>query len=230
MSKPIDTGKFSKMNKATCVEEEVFISYFTDPLCAWSWAFEPEWQKFKLFLGDRLHVTYHMGGLIPDWKSFNDSANSITRPSQMGPLWMHIAELTKAKINHLIWMRDPPCSSYPACIAFKTVELQSKQAAELYLSMLWDEVMRFGRNISKTEILLSLATNPVFELFGFSKAKFKEDLFNGAGLEAFRNDLELTQKNRITRFPGLIIRRKNKPSLLVPGYKNAEELVQIIQT
>ncbi len=229
MSRGSENKKFSKINKVASVEEEIYISFFTDPLCAWSWAFEGEWQKFKGLLGEHLHVTYHMGGLIPDWKTFSDSVNSVTRPLQMGPVWMHIAEVTNVKVNHSIWMKDPPSSSYPACIAFKCAELQSRQIAELYLTMLREAVMLFGQNISKTEILLSLAANPVLELVGFDKTKFKEDLFNGAGLEAFRKDLQLTQNHRITRFPCLVIRRKNKPTLLVPGYKKADEIMHIIQ-
>ena len=225
-----ENGKRVKMGKLVSVEEEIYISFFTDPLCAWSWAFEEEWQKLKTLLSNRLHITYHMAGLIPDWKSFSDSVNSVTRPLQMGPVWMHIAEIANVKINHAIWMKDPPSSSYPACIAFKCAELQSKRAAELYLSMLREAVMLFGQNISKTEILLSLAANPVLELVGFDKTKFKEDLFNGAGLEAFRHDLQLTQTNRITRFPALIIRRKNKPALLIAGYKKAEDLIHIFQS
>ena len=212
------------------MEEEIYISFFTDPLCAWSWAFEEEWKKIKSTFGEHLHLTFHMGGLIPDWKTFNDSVNSVTRPLQMGPVWMHVAEITNVKMNHAIWMRDPPTSSYPACIAFKCAELQSRQAAELYLGMLREAVMLFGQNISKTETLLGLAANPVLELLGFNKTKFKEDLFNGAGMEAFRNDLQLTQNHRITRFPALIIRRKNKPTLMVPGYKKAEEIIRIIQS
>jgi putative protein-disulfide isomerase len=209
--------------------DEVFISYFTDPLCAWSWAFEKEWQQLKQNLGERLHVTYHMGGLIPDWKTFNDSTNSVTRPLQMGPVWMHIAEVTNVKLNHVIWMRNPPTSSYPACIAFKCAEIQSKKLADTYLFILREAAMVQGQNISKTEVLLGLADNPALELEGFNKAKFKEDLFNGAGLEAFRKDLHLVQTNRITRFPALVIRKKDKPSLLVSGYKKFSELLEIIQ-
>ena len=228
MNREIEDKQFSKLSKDASVEEEIFITYFTDPLCAWSWAFEAEWKKFKVLMGDHLHVTYRMGGLIPDWKTFYDSANSVTRPPQMGPVWMHIEEITNVKVNHSIWMKDPPTSSYPACIAFKCAELQSRQVAELYLDMMREAVMLFGKNISKTETLLSLAANPALELVGFDKVKFKKDLFNGAGLAAFRKDLEIAQNHRITRFPALVIRRKNRPTLMVPGYKKVEELIQII--
>ncbi len=209
--------------------EDIFISYFTDPLCAWSWAFEKEWQQLRQNLGARLHVTYHMGGLIPDWKTFSDSVNSVTRPLQMGPVWMHIAEVTNVKLNHSIWMRNPTTSSYPACIAFKCAEIQSKQLADVYLYILREAAMVSGQDISKTETLLGLAANPTLELEGFNKAKFKEDLFNGAGLEAFRSDLHLVQTHRITRFPALVIRKKGKPPILLSGYKKFSELVDAIQ-
>lgn len=209
--------------------DEFFISYFTDPLCAWSWAFETEWQQLKQHFGHRLHATYHMAGLIPDWKTYNDSVNSVSRSIQMGPVWMHIAELTKIKLDHTIWMRNPPSSSYPACIAFKCAEFQSKQLADIYLFILREAAMVHGQNISKTEVLLGLAANPALEIEGFDRMKFKEDLFNGAGLEAFRNDLNLVQTHRISRFPSLVIRKKGHPSLIISGYKKFEELINIIQ-
>ncbi len=89
--------------------------------------------------------------------------------------------------------------------------------------------MLFGQNISKTDVILGLTANPVLALEGFDLKKFKEDLFNGAGLEAFRHDLQLTQSNRIVRFPGLVVRQKNKPSLLLSGYKPFDELLEIVQ-
>ena len=229
MNKSGEAG-IARLNKTDPVPEDIFVSCFTDPLCAWSWAFDVEWKKLKQMLGDRLHITYHMGGLIPDWKTFNDSVNAVTRPLQMGPVWMHIAELTNVKLNHIIWMKDPPSSSYPSCIAFKCAEHQSRQAAEIYLGLLREAAMVFGQNISKTDILLRLASDPLLEQVGFNKAKFKKDLLNGTGLESFRRDLTLAQTNHITRFPSLIIRRKNKSSLLVSGYKKADELMDIIQS
>jgi putative protein-disulfide isomerase len=226
----VESHSSSIMNKTDTTREDIFISYFTDPLCAWSWAFETEWQKLKTLFGDHLHSSYHMGGLIPDWRTFNDSVNAVARPVQMGPVWMHVAELTNTKLDHSIWVRNPPSSSYPACIAFKCAELQSRQAAEVYLGLLREAAMLFGQNISKTEILLELSTSPRLVPTGFSKLKFKKDLLNGKGLEPFRRDLALAQTNHINRFPALVIRRKNKPSLLVSGYRKAEEILRIIQS
>ncbi len=229
MSSSVNDKPILKSTHQENLENEVIISYFTDPLCAWSWVFETEWQKLKRHLGDRLHATYHMAGLIPDWKSYNDSVNSVSRPIQLGPVWMHIAELTKTKLDHTIWMRNPPSSSYPACIAFKCAEFQSKQLADIYLFILREAAMVHGQNISKTEVLLGLAANPALEIEGFDRMKFKEDLFNGAGLEAFRNDLNLVQTHRISRFPSLVIRKKGHPSLIISGYKKFAELLNIIQ-
>src|SRR3546814_17149873 len=43
------------------------IVYFTDPLCSWSWALEPQWRRLLFTFGDRLYWRYRMGGMIPDW-------------------------------------------------------------------------------------------------------------------------------------------------------------------
>ena len=136
INKVSENGKISKMNKLVSMEEEIFISFFTDPMCAWSWAFEEEWQKLKRLLGEHLHVTYHMGDLFRIGRRSTIRSIQLHDHYKWGLVWMHIAETTKVKIDPAIWMRDPPTSSYPACIAFKCAELQSKQAAELYLCIL----------------------------------------------------------------------------------------------
>jgi len=71
-------------------EGRVEIVYYTDPLCCWSWAFEPQWRRLQYKLRDKLSVRYCMGGLIADWKNFNDEVNSINRPAQMGAKGMAV--------------------------------------------------------------------------------------------------------------------------------------------
>ncbi|HET7361869.1 MAG TPA: DsbA family protein, partial [Salinimicrobium sp.] len=64
------------------------VAYYTDPLCCWSWAMEPQLRKLRYLLKGDLDLRYVMGGLLKDWEHFNDKMNDIHKPSQMGPLWM----------------------------------------------------------------------------------------------------------------------------------------------
>src|SRR4051794_10923157 len=74
--------------------DRVEISYYTDPLCCWSWAFEPQWRKLKFEYEGKISWRYCMSGLIPSWNDYNDPMHSVSRPIQMGPVWMHAMELS----------------------------------------------------------------------------------------------------------------------------------------
>ncbi|HEY6900977.1 MAG TPA: DsbA family protein, partial [Puia sp.] len=80
----------------------VEVIYYTDPLCCWSWAMEPQWKRFVDETG--ITITYKMGGLLPSWNNFNDKLNSIRKPIQMGPEWMHAKYLSGAEIDNRIWI------------------------------------------------------------------------------------------------------------------------------
>jgi hypothetical protein len=68
-------------------EDLVEITYYTDPLCCWSWAFEPQWRRLRYEYSGKIKWRYRMGGLLPDWSSFSDPMNDVSRPIQMGPFW-----------------------------------------------------------------------------------------------------------------------------------------------
>ncbi|WP_276370888.1 DsbA family protein [Chryseolinea sp. H1M3-3] len=208
---------------------QIKINYYTDPLCCWSWAFEIHWQKLLAEYGGQISHNYVMGGLIPHWKNYNDPINSVTRPIQMGPVWMHASEVTQTKMKYSIWHEDPPSSSYPACIAVKTVGLQSQAAAEKYLQLIRKALMEDGQNISKPEILLSVAKTLESELFNFST--FQKDWDQGNGKEAFRNDLQKTKFHSIGRFPTLTFQNPaSNKGIIIVGYRPYNILKQAFDT
>ncbi|HTI92699.1 MAG TPA: DsbA family protein [Puia sp.] len=204
------------------------ISFYTDPLCCWSWVMQPQWKKLLDEFGDSLHVTYKMVGLLPSWNNFSDSTNSIRKPIQMGPEWMHARETSGVYIDDSIWVTDPPASSFPACIAVKSVELQSHKMAAVYLSMVQEAVMTKRMNIALTAVLLELANDlgksaPDFNLF-----KFREDLFGEAGKEAFRKDWQEARYRGITRFPTLVFRASGHNPVLVNGLQFYDAMKDIV--
>jgi len=80
-------------------ENKIDITCFTDPLCCWSWGMEPQIRKFRFQFRDHINWQYRLGGLIPSWDNYVDSVNSVSRPAQMGPLWLH-AEQVSAGPQH----------------------------------------------------------------------------------------------------------------------------------
>jgi predicted DsbA family dithiol-disulfide isomerase len=203
---------------------KIKVAYYTDPLCCWSWAFERHWQELLHRHQDRITHEYVMGGLIPHWKNYNDPLNAVSRPIQMGPVWMHASEVTQTKMKYNIWHEDPPASSYPACIAVKTVGLQSSCAAEKYLFEIRRALMEDGLNISKTDVLFAIAES--LKTDGFDFLTFQDDWRTEKGKEGFRQDLQKTKYHNIGRFPTLTMLPTHGKGLMIVGYRPYEALQQ----
>jgi putative protein-disulfide isomerase len=207
--------------------DQVYIKYYTDPLCCWSWAFEQSWRKFIHAYGTSIQHEYVMCGMIPDWNTYNDPLNSISRPLQMGPLWMHASEITQVKMRYSIWHEDPPSSSYPSCIAVKCAALQSSAAGEQFLFNVRKALMEDGMNISKIEVLIDIARKTqqqIPELFDVEK--FIQAWQDGKGKEAFRADLQKAKFHSIGRYPSITFQNKKGKGLIIVGYRPYEILLQ----
>lgn len=220
----------NNLQKNALDADRLEIIFYTDPLCCWSWAFEPQWRKLQYEYAGKLSIRYVMAGLIPSWKNFSDPAYSVSRPQQMGPVWMEAALSSGMPMKDKIWVNNPPASSFPACIAVKCAELQSKEAGESYLRLLREAIMLSGENIAEQSVLVSLAKSLASARPGIlNTQQFEADLTSEAGLEAFRKDWQEVQNRNITRFPSLIIKAAEKPAIIITGYRPYTALVNAIQ-
>src|SRR3954471_8227222 len=97
MAEEAQTGN----DKQQAIEEadQLEIIYYTDPLCCWSWAIEPQLRKLQFEFTGKLKWRICMGGLLPGWKNYHDEINSVTRPIQMGPVWMHAQQISGMPMN-----------------------------------------------------------------------------------------------------------------------------------
>jgi predicted DsbA family dithiol-disulfide isomerase len=205
--------------------DRIKIVIYTDPLCCWSWALHPHWQRFIKDFQDEITYTYCMGGMIPDWNKYNDPFNAVSRPAQMGPIWMEAQHRTGATINDLIWIENPPSSSYPACIAVKTAALQHFEASEIYLQEVWKSVMVDSLDISKKDILLEIGRKiGIARPDAFDFERFAKDYDSEPSREAFRSDLRQVAYNKIGRFPTITFSKAGK-GLIMTGYRPYEVLV-----
>ena len=198
------------------------VEYYTDPLCCWSWGMEPQLRKLRYLLKDRLEITYVMGGLIRDWDHFSDAMNDISRPSQVGPLWMEVRHTTGQPMDEFLWVKDPVDTTYPACMAVKAAEMQSAMAGEAMLRELREAVMLHQKNIGKTEVILEVAADlKEKKILDFSS--FKEDWMSQKAADVFRKDLEQIKIKGITRFPTLLISNSER-TIQITGYRPFEVL------
>lgn len=204
----------------------VKVEFYTDPLCCWSWAFEKSWRELLKKHGDQISYRYVMGGMIPDWNSYNDAMNAVSRPLQMGPVWMHASEVTHVKMRYDIWHLNPPSSSFPACIAVKTAGLQSNAVEDQYLHAVRAAVMEDAHDISRHEVLFDIAKAvPALDF-----AQFQRDWNEGRGKNAFREDLQLAKFHGIARFPTLTFVNENGKGFMIVGYRPFDVLQQAFET
>lgn len=202
--------------------ENLKIEYFTDPLCCWSWAFEPQMRKLRFLLKDRLHLNYVMGGLLRDWQNFSDQMNDIGRPAQMGPLWMQAKNMSGQPIDENIWISNPVDTSYLACMAVKAAGIQSRVAEEAMLRKLREAVMISRKNIGEIDVILDIAAQLEQEKV-LKKEVFREDLFSNKVSELFKGDLDRTKASGVSRFPTLLITYENR-TYQITGYRPFSEL------
>lgn len=205
------------------------IEYYTDPLCCWSWAMEPAWRRLRYEYGNQLSWKYRMSGMLPDWKNYNDSVNSVSRPTQMGPLWIDASERSGMPMDARLWVNNPPLSSYPACIAVKTAERQSAGAGEIYLRKVREAVMMQNRDVSQADVLIDIAHNMVQkdpEVMDYER--FRNDLIDKKAIEDFKEDMAQVRQGHITRFPTLVIKLGEKGKVLT-GYRPYEALREVLQ-
>ncbi|HWV68313.1 DsbA family protein [Chitinophaga sp.] len=203
--------------------------YYTDPLCCWSWAFEPVIQRLLNEYGEQLSVRYCMGGMLSGWDNYHDTLHAVSRPIQMGPVWMQARQLSGCELNDTIWFTDPPASSYPACVAVKCAALQSEQLAAQYLLKLRMAVMLQAKNIAKKEVLIAAAGELASENSLFDLNKFTQQLTSQQVINAFRADMQEAKYRGIRRFPSLLLQVRNtKKSLLLTGNRPFEAVASCI--
>lgn len=202
------------------------ITYYTDPLCCWSWGFEPQWRLLRSLYAGHLAWRVRMGGMILDWRGYDDPVNVVNRPAQMGPLWMEASRVTGMAMDPAIWRDDPPASSWPACRAFKAAERQSAFAGDLYLRHLRRAVMLEGRNIARPEVLRDMArTCAEIAPERFDAERFEADLEGTDAAKAFEEDVRAARPLRISRFPALILHLPDRPAKILTGWRPSQALV-----
>jgi putative protein-disulfide isomerase len=204
------------------------VTYYTDPLCCWSWAMEAHWRKVQDKFCDVISVRYCMGGLIESWNNYCDTENAVSKPIQMGPVWMQAAHIGNVAIDNALWVKDPPASSYLACVAIKSAFMQSFLIGEQFLRLLRKEVMENGKNISKLSIIQSLAVFFQNQHSDFDLARFNDDLLNGSGNQAFANDLQEVRYRNISRLPSLSISNGER-GILLTGYRPYEAILEAVE-
>lgn len=148
--------------------------YYTDPLCPWSWAFEPSFRRLQWELGGALQVEYVMSGM----------RRELEDPATIALQALDAAAQSGMPVDARIWLADPPASSHPACIAVKTAAEQGDPGT--YLRRMREGVFCRRRKLDHGDAL----TEEARAVGDLDLDRFRIDLRSHATLEAFGADLE----------------------------------------
>lgn len=205
------------------------ITYFTDPLCCWSWGFEPQLRRLRYGFAGRIAWRTCLVGMIPNWETFGDPLNDIHRPAQMGPLWIQAATMTGMPSEAQIWVGDPPASSWPASLAVRTAGLQSGQAADLYQRLARHALMVEGRNIARDDVLLELSGHLARHRADlFDADRFRREYGSADARAALEDDVKETRYRRVGRFPCLRFRRSGVEPAWLVGWRPMKPLLDAL--
>ena len=154
--------------------EVVAARYYTDPFCPWSWALEPARQKLQQELGAGLRLTYVLGGMRQE----------LEDPQQVALAVLEASAASGMPVDARLWLRDPPRSSHPACLAVKAAAEQGDPGP--YLRRLREASLCRQRKLEGAEELIAEARATP----GLDLNRFKLDISSNAVLESFGGDLD----------------------------------------
>lgn len=188
----------------------VKVIYFTDPICSSCWGIEPQLRRLKLEYGKDIELTYHMGGLLPDW-SYN--SGGISKPSDVAHHWDEVSLHYKMPIDGDVWLTDPLHSSYPPSIAFKAAQLQDTMKAVTFLRALREMVFLQKKNITRWEYIEQAGLQA-----GLDTRQLKVD-FDGKAKDLFNEDLVLAKKLGVRGFPTIFVTNASGETEIIYGSK-----------
>jgi putative protein-disulfide isomerase len=161
----------------------VNVAYHTDPVCPWSWAFEPTVRKLMVDFEDGLDWTFVMGGLG------RSLAREAAARAGMIEQWLRVSAETQAPLDPLLWADGPITSTYPACMAVKAAAEQADDRGYRYLRRVRESLMCDRRKLDQAEALIEES-----RAAGLDVERFRIDLRSHAITEAFATDLERTEE------------------------------------
>jgi len=148
--------------------------YYTDPMCAWSWAAEPARQRAEREFAGELRLTYVMGGL----------AREFGPPLATLAAWLDAADASGMPIDPRLWLQAPPRGSFAACVA--VIVAGEQGLAGPYLRRAREAVALQRRPLDDAPALVHVAR----QVPGLDVARFQIGLSSHAALETFGTELE----------------------------------------
>lgn len=198
---------------------------YTDPYCTWCWGAEPMIRKIEEAYKDKVSITYKMGGLVADIKTFFDPGNRIGGSKwyeQVAAHWLDASRRHGMPVDEKIFfdLGDGEFSTHPANIAYKAAQFQDEVLANKFLRRMREAAAAERRAIQHMVVQLELV-----EEVGLDVERFASDIESGRAAEAFAEDLRECRARGVHGFPTFLVRNtQTGKEILLNGYRQFSEI------
>ncbi|WP_154659144.1 DsbA family protein [Paenibacillus massiliensis] len=208
--------------------QKITLYYVTDPICSHCWALEPVLNRFLKQYGHYFKLQVVMGGLLPGWSGFADSANGIRQPADVAPHWREVGEHSRMPIDGAVWYNDPIQSSYPPSRVFKVIQKKDTHKALDFLRKAREAVFVHNQNIAKDDVLKQLVGD-----IGLNGEAVVTEAALDSSQALLDKDFELSARLGVRGFPTLMLVNEENQGVKVVGARSldmyVEGLKQVLQ-
>jgi len=210
-------------------EKRLKIAHFTDPICFWCYAMEPEMRKIRMLLGNRLDYRIVMGVLSSDVRDFTgfDDWSEMRYSFFRIELADHLAKAAEQvgmpfSIDYLQSCSPEELISLPLCKAYCAMKMLDEDIAEAYLRRMRECVFAEGHSLGSTEKLVELASE-----FPVDTDRFQTILEKDEMEPVLAEGLSECRAWGVTAFPTLLM-EYGESRLVISGYCSYQQLRQAI--
>lgn len=199
--------------------------YVTDPICSHCWALEPVLNRFVHQYGQYFNVNIVMGGLLPSWHGFGDSANGIQKPSDVAGHWREVGEHSRMPIDGSVWLDNPLQSSFPPSRVFKVIQSRHTGKEQEFLRKTREHLFAFNENIAEDSAMIRI----VDEIGLDGKAIVEEASAEGAQ-DLLEEDFALASRLGVRGFPTIIIMNEENQGVKIVGAQALDTYVKGLES
>ena len=211
------------------MEKKLIIEHFTDPLCFWCYAMEPEMRKIRVLLDDQLDYRIVMGVLSSDVHEIigYDEDAELRYEVYRAMLANYFRESVKMvrmplSLDNMLTHGPEDLVSLPLSLAYCAMKMIDKDIAEAYLRRMRERVFAEGCSLSTVDQQVQLASE-----FPIDVEQFRSNLDNPEIATVLQQGVDKCRIYGITAFPTLLLQWGNK-RMMAQGYHTFEELKQAI--
>lgn len=206
-------------------ETKLKISHFTDPMCFWCYAMEPEVRKIRMLLGEQLDYRIVMGVLSSEVHEFvgDDELSQVryeTFRNQLANYLISAAEQVGMPMSPEYMQTCSPeeLVSKPLSRAYCAMKMTDEDTAEAFLRRMRECIFAEGRSLLGTDKLVELARE-----FPIDAELFRENLESGVADSVLQEGVDECWAYNVTAFPSLLM-EYGENRIMVQGYRNYAEL------